>query len=160
MNELELRDIHLPDVSLWWPPAPGWWLLLALLLIAAAAFPWLRGRLAQKPLARLSMIELEGIRRQHENGQSERDTVNQVAGLLRRILISYRGRSAYAASAGEDWLDELARLAPSHDFDAAIVRLLAHERYRPDYECDVEDLLAACERWIRFLPPRPAHVAD
>ena len=33
MNELQLRDIHLPESSLWWPPAPGWW-ILALLLIA------------------------------------------------------------------------------------------------------------------------------
>jgi hypothetical protein len=30
-EELDLRDIQLPDAPGWWPPAPGWWLLLAVL---------------------------------------------------------------------------------------------------------------------------------
>ena len=42
MNELELRDIHLPEASLWWPPAPGWWIsaLLLLLLMLLVILLW------------------------------------------------------------------------------------------------------------------------
>ena len=59
MNAPELRDIHLPEASLWWPPGPGWWGLA--LLLAALAFGawWLRRRLRFKSVARLSLAEPE-----------------------------------------------------------------------------------------------------
>ena len=160
MNELELRDIHLPDASLWWPPAPGWWLVLLTLLAVAVAIPRLRRWLRHKPLSRLSMIELQRIRRDYDDEGDVKATVNEIACLLRRTLISYKGRSAHAASAGEAWLDELQRLTPHQDFDDEQLHLLARNRYQPEYECDIEALLAACERWIRSLPRRPAHVPD
>ena len=31
-TQLPLRDIHLPGLIAWWPPAPGWWIVAALLL--------------------------------------------------------------------------------------------------------------------------------
>ncbi len=57
MNELELRDIHLPDASLWWPLAPGWWIAAALLLVLGLLTPWLIRRLRYKPVNRLSLGE-------------------------------------------------------------------------------------------------------
>ena len=62
MNELELKDIHLPDAGLWWPPAPGWWVAAALLLVLVLLTPWLLRRLRYKPVKRLSLGELETIR--------------------------------------------------------------------------------------------------
>ena len=54
MNQPELRDIHLPEASLWWPPAPGWWISLALILLLAWLLPSLLRWLRHKPLRRLS----------------------------------------------------------------------------------------------------------
>jgi hypothetical protein len=159
MNELELRDIHLPDVSLWWPPAPGWWLLALLLVLLALALPWLRRRFRDKPLSRLSLREFELIREAHANGQSAQDTVSQVARLLRRVLISYRGRERHAACTGEDWLAELEQLAPRHGFSDDQLRLLTRDRYRAQLDCDVDGLLRACESWIRNLPRGRDHVS-
>ncbi len=159
MKELELRDIHLPDGSLWWPPAPGWWLLLAILLILAAGILWLVWRRRHPPLAKHSMHELERIRQAYRGGQDERATVNAVARLLRRTLISYRGRRLHAAATGANWLAELEQLAPKHGFSAAQLQFLARDRYQASVECDVDSLLQACENWIRKLPRGQGHVS-
>ena len=98
------------------------------------------------------MREFELIREAHEKGQSEHATVNAVARLMRRILISYRGREAHAASTGEALLAELEQLAPKHGFSEGQLQLLARERYRAQVDCDVDGLLQACESWIRNLP--------
>ena len=37
----ELRDIHVPQVSMWWPLAPGWWVVLALLIVTTVAGEYL-----------------------------------------------------------------------------------------------------------------------
>jgi len=159
MTELELRDIHLPDASLWWPPAPGWWLLALLLVLLVPALLWLRRRLRDRPLSRLSLREFELIRQAHAGGQSAGATINQIARLLRRILISYRGREAHAASTGEDWLAELEQLAPRQAFSAAQRQLLTRDRYQAKVDCDVDGLLKACENWIRNLPRDRDHVS-
>ena len=160
MNELELRDIHLPDASLWWPPAPGWWLTLLLLLTLALMLPWLLRRLRHRPLSRLTLDEFERIRGEFANGAPERRAVNDIARLLRRTVISYRGRAAHAATTGAGWIAELEQLAPLESFSAQQLQLLARDRYRADCDCDVDSLLRASECWIRSLPRSEAHVAD
>ncbi|MCP4386928.1 MAG: DUF4381 domain-containing protein [Gammaproteobacteria bacterium] len=159
MNELELKDIHLPDSSLWWPLAPGWWLLLAMLALGLLVLLWMNWRRHHQPVVRLAMGELDSIRQAHVRGQEPRATVNAVAGLLRRTLISYRGRVQHAATTGEDWLAELDQLAPRHGFGDEHKQLLAQGRYQANLDCDVEDLLRACESWIRNLPRGQGHVS-
>jgi len=34
VNELPLKDIHLPDAITWWPLAIGWWLLIVMVIAA------------------------------------------------------------------------------------------------------------------------------
>ena len=152
MNQLDLRDIHLPETSLWWPPAPGWWLLLGLSLLGGVFALWWYRRRSNPPLPRLCMREFEAIRRAHTAGQSEQVTLNAVARLLRRALISYDGRSQLAACTGAEWRRRREQLAPRHGFSEAQLQLLAYDRYRAQPECDIDDLLRACESWIRQLP--------
>lgn len=160
MNELELRDIHLPDVSLWWPPAPGWWVVLALLLLLAVMLPWLIQRLRHKPVNRLCLQELKTIRQRFTVGQPENDVLRETSALLRRTLIAYRGRRGFAASTGDAWINQLQSLAASESFSQAQLELLAHRRYQPDTDSDIDKLLQACERWIRSLPRGEVHVSD
>ena len=152
MNELELRDIHLPEASLWWPPAPGWWIALLLLLVLLALLVWIIRWLRHKPLRRLSLRELEAIRQRHDSGSSDKAVLADIAVLLRRTLISYHGRDACAASAGEAWVDQLQQIAPQQGFSSEQLQLLSRDRYKADYPCDIESLLRACERWLRALP--------
>jgi hypothetical protein len=159
MKELELRDIHLPEVSLWWPPAPGWWLALLLLLGLLVILLWAIRRIGQKPLRRLSLRELERIRQQHDSGLSDSAVLGSIAVLLRRTLISYHGRADYAASTGEAWIKQLQQVVPRHGFDSAQLKLLACDRYKPDCTADIENLMLSCERWLRALPRREPRVS-
>ena len=160
MNELDLRDIHLPDASLWWPPAPGWWVTLSLLLVLAVMIPWLMRRLRQKPVKRLCLQELQSIRQRFAAGQHNNDVVRDTAALMRRTLIAYRGREGFAASTGDDWVNQLQALVTEQSFSQAQLELLGHRRYQRDSDSDIDNLLQACERWIRALPRKEAHVPD
>ena len=158
MNELELRDIHLPEISLWWPPAPAWWLALLLLLVLMVILLWAIRRIRQKPLRRLCLRELKRIRQQRGSGSSDKAVLGDIVVLLRRTMISYYGRDACAASTGEAWIEQLQHVVPQRGFSAAQLQLLVRDRYKPDVVCDIENLLQACERWLRALPRREPRV--
>ena len=158
MNELELRDIHLPDGSLWWPPAPGWWLSLLLIVGLAILLPRLLRWYRHQPLRRVSLQELARIRQVYKQGQSERAVLSEVTSLLRRVTISYYGRDATAAATGETWLRQLRQLSPDSAFTEQQLELLVRERYRPQTDFDIEQLLQGCESWLRALPRSGNHV--
>ena len=148
----ELRDIHLPEASLWWPPAPGWWISLGLILLLAWLLPRLLRWLRHKPLRRLSQQELARIRLNYQQGQGDRAVLGEVAALLRRVTMSYYGREQYASATGSQWLEQLRTLAPGAGFSVEQLELLAHQRYRAQCEFDVEELLRSTETWLRALP--------
>ena len=159
MNAPQLRDIHLPDVSLWWPPAPGWWILLLLLIGLPLLLPWLwrqwqRWR-RQRSLSRVSLQELDRIRECRARGEDDRVLLNRIAVLLRRVSMSYYGRRAEAATTGAEWTSQLQRLAPDAGFSPPLLELLARDRYRADCTPDIDALLLASERWLKMLPRRP-----
>ena len=163
MNGPELRDIHQPDGVAWWPPAPAWWLLLFLLAVLVAIAWWWYRREQQQPARRRALHELDLIRDRLDRldeGPPERGqlALREVSALLRRILISYRGRDEYAASSGGEWIAQLRELA-ADGFSAEQFELLGHARYRPGSSCDGDALLAACEAWIRALPRESNHAA-
>ena len=148
----ELRDIHLPEASLWWPPAPGWWICLGLILLLVWLLPRLLRWLKHKPLRRLSQQELARIRLNYQQGHSDRAVLGEVAALLRRVTMSYYGREQYASATGSKWLEQLRTLAPGAGFSVEQLELLAHQRYRAHCEFDVEALLQSTETWLHALP--------
>lgn len=152
MNAPELRDIHLPDVSLWWPPAAGWWIVFALVLILLLMLPLLLRWWRYQPLKRVALKQLTKIRQQYRAGQDESVLQHEVTALLRRVTISYYGRTAAAALTGEPWARQLQQLAPDAAFSDDLVAWLGRGRYQPDSHIDTETLLFACERWLRHLP--------
>lgn len=159
MNKPELRDIHLPDTSLWWPPAPGWWIVALLILALVLLLPHLRRWWRYQPPKRTALQELERIRLGYKKGQSDKAALNAIAVLLRRITISYFGRSSEAGTTGAEWQAQLQRLAPHAGFSAEQLELLTSTRYRADAVADIEALAQACERWLRALPRSTDHVS-
>lgn len=160
MQELALKDIHLPDAGLWWPLAPGWWILLFLLLLAIYYLPRLLRWLRWKPVKTLSLGELARIRISLGDGLDEARALEEISILLRRTVISYRGRVIGASITGKMWVDQLRQLAGDECFTADQNEWLRIGQYQPSTRCDLPAMLHSCENWIRALPRRVPDVAD
>ncbi len=151
MIELDLRDIHLPEALPWWPLAPGWWLAVLLVGFAVALVWWLL-RLRRHSLKRRCLLELKRIRGAAAAGATGSEVLAEVSGLLRRVAISRRGRSRVAALSGAAWQTCISELSRSNPFDNVQLELLGSGRFQRNPRFEVDELLSACERWIRALP--------
>ena len=160
MNELPLRDIHLPDVSLWWPPAIGWWLLPLVIVLIAFYLPKLIRWLTRKPVKKLSLRELKRIRRDLEINHDEHQALRELSVLLRRTVMSYCGRNTSASLTGASWVEQLEQLSAEHCFSAEQSDWLSHGQYRPTAKCEIKALMRSCENWIRALPRNHFNAAN
>ena len=160
MNELPLKDIHLPGVSLWWPPAPGWWLLLILVGIFIFYAPRLLRWLRWKPVKTLSLRELERIRADMHNGLEQQLVWQNISILMRRTVISYCGRASGAGITGNAWVEQLNQLSASECFTPEQNEWLSVGQYQASAQCDMEAMLHSCENWLNALPRKNLNVAD
>jgi hypothetical protein len=160
MNELSLRDIHLPDVSLWWPPAFGWWLLPLLLALIVFYLPKLIRWLARKPVKKLALQELKRIRRDLKKSHNEDQALQDISMLLRRTVMSYCGRDTSASLTGNSWLKQLEQLSAEKCFSAEQSDWLSSGQYQQAAKCEIEALMRSCESWIRAIPRSHLHVAN
>lgn len=154
MNELPLRDIHLPDSISWWPPAIGWWLLpLLLILIIAAFYLYRRYRKQHKTInyQKAALSELSHIEKQFPETHSM-EYLRQISALLRRIMLSYYPRENVASLTGERWFEELHKLSKGDFFSAEQQLLILQAAYRPSAEFDRTALQKTCKQWIEALP--------
>ena len=167
MNELELKDIHLPDSILWWPPAPGWWVLgvvliiflFLMLLLLPKLWRWLR----YKPVRSLSLKEFYLIKQSHQHQTDQKQTLQAITTLLRRTVMSKSGRIGHAGVVGDNWINQLNQMSQKDCFTQAQGELLKHGRYQPAIEgqnkADIDSLLQSCENWIKSLPKGGSHAA-
>lgn len=163
MNDaLPLRDIHLPDPASWWPPAPGWWLLLALAGIAALIVWHRRRTRARRDLRRLAFLELERIENRFVQRNNERQALEELSVLLRRIAIARYPRTQVAALTGARWLKFLDGVTGDDRFSNGAGRALADAPYNPAAVPDnVPDLIDLCRRWLEAeFRRKPATAAD
>ncbi|KLD68382.1 DUF4381 domain-containing protein [Luteibacter rhizovicinus] len=152
----ELRDIHVPHVSMWWPLAPGWWLLIALLSAAVVVgVILLRRRAAWKRRVDATLVDLHDATARYAQDGDLAAFASVASQLLRRVARTRDSRSVVLRDLA--WRDALAAMAPAQDID----RLLAIDDaiYRPDATLDVIPTARDVEAWVRAaLRRRPAHV--
>jgi len=152
MNELQLRDIHLPDPVSWWPPAPGWWILLILIFVAIYFIPRLIKKLKQVPLNKQAISELKQIENNYQTHQDKTRLVQELSILLRRSCMSYVSRKEIASLTGSEWIKQLNTLTKNNYFSDEVSETLLNAPYQKDHAYNAETLLTSCHNWVNALP--------
>lgn len=163
MNELPLRDIHLPDAVSWWPPAIGWWLLP--IIIAALAYGIYKIIKIQKhkqktAYRKMALNELKRIKIKFSQQPASVECLRDISRLLRRIALSYLPREKVASLTGTQWVSQLNHLAQQTTFTSTHTELLVHGPYRQEFDFDQNELFTSCENWIKQLPAQPISLGE
>ncbi len=154
LDNLELRDIQLPDPVSWWPPAMGWWFVLVgiILFFIAAIFlfkKWQGKRRSAKVLAR---IELQKIEQEFSDKPDQKYLIKNLSTLLRRSSLSSFPREDCAGLTGEEWLSFLDQVMQGEHFTRGVGRSLITAPYEKEMNINAEQLLTLCKDWIEALP--------
>jgi len=155
MNDLPLRDIHLPDSVSWWPLAIGWWLLpLLVVLISFSVYKFVKYKKKNKKIAykKIAFNEFNSLRAQYKNNENSAELIRDISALLRRIALSYLPRENVASLTGSQWIEQLNHLCSQEIFTNEIASQLENAPYMPQSNFDNKKLLATCESWIQALP--------
>lgn len=150
MQELPLREIHLPYPISWWPLAFGWWLLLGLgivLLVFLFFAIWSFFKPTLKKEASKALETIEQV--YHENGNSV-ECLIELSSFLRRAMLS-RGEKV-AGVTGRAWLEVLDQPLGSAEFSQGIGNILLSGPYRHSVDADeLLELLDLCRKWVKCL---------
>ncbi len=107
-EDLPIRDLHLPDMTGWWPLAPGWWFLIALavfglvVLVRRSYQRW-----QHNAPRRLALKRLAAISDEFEQGISAVLLGKELSELTRRAMLAYAPRDEVAGLTGDEWLQWL-----------------------------------------------------
>jgi hypothetical protein len=171
-TQLPLRDIHLPGLIAWWPPAPGWWLVAALVLAALAAFALYYRSGRQR---RVALRAVGKVRAALEQGAEPVACLQRVSTTLRRFAMTTADQQSVASLRavggvaerpdsdevagliGQRWLRYLDSRWQRDEFSRGAGRLLLAAPYaRPDTidRQHALDLAALCAEWLKAQRPR------
>lgn len=159
VSDVAIRDIHLPDAILWWPPGPGWWFLLFLCVAGLVALLWYLKRHKYRALQKAASKELDQLYQSYRHHYDARRFVKDLSVLLRRISITRYGSINVANLTGEEWLEFLDKgLRPGLNrsglkFTYGSGRSLISVPYRNSFkvQLDVNELHRLVLEWVASL---------
>ena len=149
-DQLPLRDIHLPEIITWWPPAMGWWILAILIPLLIMLLFLLYKKLIQRNAIKTARNMLEKIKQDMSSSDEQKLTALSI--LLRRTAISVFPRSEAASLTGQDWLEFLDRPLNDRPFSTGVGTILGDSRYRKKKpQLEISPLIRLCENWLKAL---------
>lgn len=162
VNELALRDIHLPDSILWWPPAPGWWILLLLIIVIVALVCFFLRQRKKKRLSALYLAkqELSRIESGFALEKDKSELIKELSELIRRVSISLFHRNESASLTGEGWLFFLDDLMGDDSFSNGIGKVLIEAPYQEAPAYDEQALLQLVSNWIDSVQTNQTKVGN
>ena len=146
----QLRDIHLPATSGWWPPAPGWWAVSALALITLAALAWLwRNHHKHNLWKRQARTELAELARQAEQARHEPRWFSELNSLLKRVARRTHTSRHPESMTGRQWIDFLLETLPKDRIAARdTAEALVAAAWQPKPDLEPRDALAFASLWL------------
>jgi hypothetical protein len=155
-DQLPLRDIHLPEVVSWWPPAPGWWISgLILLLVCWLAWFIYRRHKSRNLWSREAQSELKAIEIRYQREPDVKQLIQALSSLIRRSAMTHHGRRGIAGLNGEAWLEYLDSVMGESQFQNDTGRLLIEAAWRPEMSLSTgqaHDLITLTRDWLNQLP--------
>jgi len=149
-----LKDIHLPGVPEFWPPAFGWWLLFALTLLCLAWFLIRLSRFLKIHKKRKQLLQhLEKINHEHSIEENHL-FLSSASILLRRIAIMNYPRDLVADLVGEQWTEFLDQSGNTDQFSKGAGAIIANGPYEENIKFNRDELILIIQKWIK----RNAHV--
>ncbi len=154
VDNLPLRDIHLPDAVSWWPPAMGWWFLLLFILILIWGLFLLQKKMRKPVLKKSAEAEIEAVINAFHEHKDNQLFIQQLSVSLRRIGISYLPRNQIAGVAGFEWYRKINQLVEKNQFSDDMIKLLTQGPYQKNPNLndeDIKSLLNQTEQWVVAL---------
>lgn len=148
-QQLELRDIHLPDAIGWWPPAIGWWLLAILIPLLIVLSIVLYKRITRKTAKKTAKKLL--LKLKQDKTIDDKHKLQEISALIRRVAISVSPREKTASLTGQAWLNYLDSSVNGTPFTEGAGSLLADAHYQQAQatDLDISQLIALCEDWLK-----------
>ena len=155
IQQLDLRDIHLPEAISWWPIAPGWLIIFAGTILIITAIFIARKIYLKRQLGRDIHTELDDIKQQYKQTENKSQLAKSLSILLRRANISYYPKTDSAGLIGSEWLTYLdstmTASSTEKKFQSDIGKVLLSAPYLPDnanLNFDTTKLIHLCESWL------------
>ena len=148
IQDLPIRDIHLPEAIGWFPPAIGWWLIAIFVPIISYFLIALIQRLFQKTAIKTARKLLKQL--QNNDSLTPLEKVCELSILLRRVAVSRDSESNIGGLTGRAWLDYLDGSLKNAPFKNGIGRCLADAPYQKELQSDVDlpALFQLAQTWL------------
>lgn len=147
-QQLQLRDIHMPDAPSMWPLAPGWWVLIIVTFIALYFLYkfWERQHKRKQLLASLQH-QLSSIHDEFRLNKDKHKLAVAISDLLKRFFRYVLKDSPATSLTGQQWIDYLNSKADSDVFSKFVVPL-TQAQYIQSPDFDVPSLIATVRNYF------------
>ncbi len=151
VQDLPIRDIHLPEAISWFPPAIGWWFIIIVVPIVSYFLIALIQRLFQKTAIKEAKKLL--VQLQTNNALTPLEKVRELSSLLRRVTVNFHPENG--GLTGRAWLDYLDSSLKKTGFKNGVGRCLADAPYQKELPPDVDltALFKLAQTWLNAQNP-------
>jgi len=147
-QQLQLRDIHMPDAPSIWPLAPGWWVLIVLALIVTYfLYKYWKKQHKKKQLIALMQQQLTMIHDEFRVNKDKHKLAVAVSDLLKRFVRFVLKDSTATSLTGQQWIDYL-NSKTNGDAFSQFTLPLTQAQYIQSPDFDVPSLIAAVRNYF------------